>query len=188
MVRIAPSLSNTAVLLEYKKLVPVLVVESMVVFITLYLGVALGDLCIIFYFLNLAITRCLCIYCVCFWVLWYYQYRVLFARKGHSKHRATNLIQELPPPSLQEGHCARGGWPQPQKDFRSRGELDQPTHKNQCSQTRLPPRMRFVKAHVELGLHCRELNIDWLEGAKVRKNIQRWELAVSFNVGDLAEI
>ena len=48
MVRFAPSLSNTAVLLEYKKLVPVLVVESMVVFITLYLGVALGGLLYIF--------------------------------------------------------------------------------------------------------------------------------------------
>ena len=188
MVRFAPSLSNTAVLLEYKKLRPVLVVESMVVFITLYLGVALGDLCIFFYVFNLAITRRLWIYCVCFWVLWYYQYRVLFARKGHSKHRATNLLQKLPPPSLQEGHCGRGGWPQPQKDSRSRGELDQPTHKNRCSQMGLPPRMRFAKAHEELGLHCRELNIGWLEGAKVRKNIQRRELAVSFNVGDLAKI
>ena len=66
MVRFAPSLSNTAVLLEYKKLRPVLVVESMVVFITLYLGVALGDLCIFLYVFNLAITRRLWIYCVCF--------------------------------------------------------------------------------------------------------------------------
>ena len=64
MVRFAPSLSNTAVLLEYKKLRPVLVVESMVVFITLYLGVALGDLCIFFYVINLAYPPFMDLLCV----------------------------------------------------------------------------------------------------------------------------
>ena len=66
MVRFAPSLSNTAVLLEYKKLVPILVVACMGVFITLYLGVAIGDLCELFYVLRLTVTHHLWIYYVCF--------------------------------------------------------------------------------------------------------------------------